>query len=411
MGVKTRLKNSPFSPLLVYLKYFINRYFIKKAFSSFQLSKDIKLEYIDDGITFFGYYNISPSNNEGDVLYLKVTQEDVRGSICEPAFIMLKKKDSSVVKIGETNSWNWQQGCFLQWHPLNRNQIIYNDYDAENDIYVSKIINKSGSVIKIYKMPVNNVSKCGKYALALNYDRLAKMRPDYGYFNRKEFVLPSDEEDGIWKINLTSGSIDLIITLDQLKKLKYVPSMDKAIHKVNHIDISPSGNRFMFLHRWIGANGRFMRLITANSDGSDIFILNGDVMTSHSCWLNDEEILSFCEYNGIRGYFKFIDKTNKAKLFSTQFPKIDGHPSKSPDGKYIVLDSYPDKSRFSSLYLYNIAKDKFYILGRFYQPLRYKKEIRIDLHPKWGADSTSIYFESGHKSCRKLYKLVLPAYL
>ncbi|MFW6046860.1 MAG: hypothetical protein ACOCP4_03610, partial [Candidatus Woesearchaeota archaeon] len=215
MSIKTKLKNSPLFTLLIYLRYFVKRYFIRREIRSFKLAKGIKLKAVDKGITFFGYYNISPSNSNGDILYLKVNQENVRGSLVEPASIMLKNANGAISKITETKAWNWQQGCMLQWHPSNNNQIIFNDYDAENDRYISKVIDSTGKVLKIYDKPVNNVSKTGRYALSLNYDRLAVMRPDYGYFNRNNSPLPDNKNDGIWHIDLNTGQTKLIITLDQ----------------------------------------------------------------------------------------------------------------------------------------------------------------------------------------------------
>lgn len=406
--IKKKLNNTKIGLLIIYLRYFIYRYFIKFRFKKYYLSDGISIEPIDnDGITFFGYYNISPQNNESDIIYLKVKNEMVRGSLCELASIMLKKKDGQITKISETKAWNWQQGCMLQWYPKGGDNIIFNDYDEQTDRYISKIIDKKGNVIKIYDMPINNVSSDGSFALTLNYDRLAKYRPDYGYFNRKNIILPSDNDDGIWFLNLLNGDIKLIITLEQLKNLNYFSTMNGAEHKVNHIDINSSGTRFMFLHRWVGSQGRFMRLVTANPDGSDLFILNGDVIASHSCWLNDIDILSFCEVNGERGYFTFRDKIDKSVLFSEKLPKVDGHPSISHDGKFILTDTYPEKSRFSSLFLYNTQNDNIDKLGVFYQPIEYNKEKRIDLHPKWGNSSSSIFFESGHKGKRKFYNISL----
>jgi len=407
MSIKTKIKNGPLFPLLIYLQYFIKRYFIRWEFRSFKLTKEIKLEAVDKGITFFGYYNISPSNSNGDILYLKVNQENVRGSLVEAASIMLKNANGTISKITETKAWNWQQGCMLQWHPSNNNQIIFNDYDAENDCYISKIIDTTGKVLKVYDKPVNNVSKTGTYALSLNYDRLAVMRPDYGYFNRNNPSLPDNKNDGIWHIDFNTDQIKLIITLDQLINLSWSPTMEGAMHKVNHIDINPLGTRFMFQHRWKGPKGRFMRLIIANPDGSNLKILNGDIMTSHSCWLNNSEILSFCNYNGKVGYFKFNIQTSEVQFFSDKMPMLDGHPSISPDGKWIVTDTYPDKARFSSLYLYNMGNDSIKKIGEFYQPLRYKKEMRIDLHPKWGAGGNEIIIESGHCGKRQLFAIKL----
>jgi hypothetical protein len=406
MSIKNKLKNSYVASVYIYLRYWVKRYIVNKSFASFILEKGVELKSVDkSGVNFFGYYNISPENMNGDIIYLKVNEEKIRGSLFEPASIMLKKKDGSISKIAKTNSWNWQQGCMLQWMPNNPNQILFNDYDTEKDCYISKIVDTTGKIIKIFDKPINSVSKTGNFALSLNYDRLAEMRPDYGYFNRSETSLPEDDEDGVWHINLLTGKIELIVSLEQLKNISFTDTMEKAMHKVNHIDINPSGNRFMFLHRWIGPQGRYMRLITANCDGSDMKILNGDKMTSHSCWLNDSEILSFCEVEDQIGYFYFKDRSDEVKLFSELMPKFDGHPSISPDKKHIILDTYPDLSRFSNLYLYNFQEDSIKTIGCFLQPLRYKKEIRVDLHPKWSNNGEGVYFESAHNKNRKLYKV------
>ena len=48
----------------------------------------------------------------------------------------------------------------------------------------------------------------------------------------------------------------------------------------------------MFLHRWIGPQGRFHRLMTANCrDGSDLFFLTGIELVSHNCWMTDSKKL------------------------------------------------------------------------------------------------------------------------
>lgn len=405
MNVRELIKRSPPYQVFVHLRYIFIRYVKNANFNSVQLYYDTKLEYVDKSICFFGYYNISPTNSNNDTLFLKVQEENVRGSQLEPASIMLRKNSGEIIDLPQTRAWNWQQGCMLQWVPGRDDRILFNDYEPETDRYVSKVINTSGQLLKIYPMPVNNVSKCGKFALSLNYDRLLKMRPDYAYFNRKNNTLPEDDQDGIWHLDLDSGHAKLIITLEDLKSLSYSSTMDRASHKVNHIDINPGGSRFMFLHRWVGPQGRFMRLVTANSDGSDLFILNGDIMTSHSCWLSDSEILSFCEYKGQRGYFKFVDKSASVISLRDKFPQVDGHPSLSPRGRWIITDTYPDKSRMSYLYLYDSREDRCARIGRFYQPLKYSGEMRIDAHPKWGADGKSIFFESGHSGKRRLYKI------
>lgn len=392
--------------LLVWIRYLIHRYLKDKQFKRTYIAKNFQLEVVDKNeVDFFGYYNISPENYQGDIIYLKVCKEEIRGSLSEPAAIMLKDRAGIVTKIAETKSWNWQQGCMLQWMPGSNEKIIFNDYDAVSSQYISKIIDKEGNIIQELELPVYSISKTGDYALSLNFSRLAAMRPDYGYFNIDYDELLEDDKDGIWYIDLKTSKTYLLLTLNQLKDLSYVETMEGAQHKVNHIDIAPDGQTFMFLHRWKGPQGRFMRLMTCNKDGNDLRILNGDIMTSHCCWLNSSEILAFCNYQGSVGYYKFNIHIKEAGLYSDLFPKIDGHPSISPDGKYVITDSYPNLSRFSSLYLYDIQKQEMKIAAKFYQPTIFKGEKRVDLHPKWGKDSHSIFLESGHNRTRRLWFL------
>lgn len=405
MPIKTIIKKTPLFDFLAYIRYLFSRYIKNFYYKSVILYFNNKLKSIDcESVNFFGYYNLSPQNKEGKIIYLRVSKELKRGCILESAEIMLEDQFNCKKQIGLTRAWNWQQGCMLQWLGPDFNKIIFNDY--ENGEYVSKVISNEENLLRIYSKPIYAVAKNGEFALTLSYERLTKIRPDYGYFNKPYDKLLPECEDGIWKLNLNNGQSDLIITLVDLKNLKFVNSMINAEHKVNHIDINSSSLRFMFLHRWVGPNGRFMRLITANIDGSDLYILNGDKMTSHCCWLNDHEIISFCFVEGIgNGYYKFLDKTNKVNLLSGELPKEDGHPSVSPKGNWLITDTYPNISCFSKLLLYDLVNNKKYELGMFYQPLKYNGEMRIDLHPKWSMDGKNIFFESGHSGRRQLNKL------
>lgn len=255
-------------------------------------------------------------------------------------------------------------------------------------------------------MSIFALSKQEDYALSLNFDRLAVIRPDYGYFCKKDKALPDDENDGIWKIDMRTLDTKLIITLEQLKKMRSDESMKDAKLIVNHIDISPDGSRFIFLHRWVGPKGRFMCLITADSDGKNLYILNGDKMTSHSWWVNDRTIISFCYTEKFdNAYVFFKDLTDNVTKVSDKLPTVDGHPSTTKDGQWLITDTYPDSARMSRLYLYNIPYDKIFFIGRFYQPLKYTGTNRIDFHPKWNMNEDAIYFESGHTGKRKLYSV------
>ena len=408
MNLKKKIQGTIFHKGYINTRYWLYRYVVDRLFLPYEYyqANPEDANSIDLGnTTFFGYYGLSPENNNNELIYCDL-QKKCSEKPCGGLAIRCRNAVNNQTIIASTTAWNWQQGCMLQWMPPNFENIIFNDYDEHNDRYISLIVDKNGDIVKKYPMPIYSISPKGDMALSLNFDRLAKMRPDYGYFQRKLEKLYPDDKDGIWHIDLLNGKTKLILSLDQLKHIDPTDTMVDAQHKVNHIDINPVGKRFMFLHRWIGPKGRFMRLITANCDGTELHILNGDQMTSHSCWLNEKEIISFCYIiNQGTGYFKIIDRIGNAKLLSEKLPKNDGHPSVSSDGKWLITDTYPDRSRMSWLILFNLQNDAMIKLGRFYQPLRYMGEKRIDLHPKWSIDNQSIFFESGHSGTRRLYSL------
>ena len=380
---------------LIYCRYLFKRYFVNKCHRNYYLSSNLFLQRVSqNNMTFFGYYNVSPENNEKKIVYC--SQDDTTQ-------VNLYIKDEHQDKIiGKTSSFNLQQGGMEQWGYTYTNNLYYNRFNKDSMSYQAVCHNIKTGNEQIYPLPIYSLSKQEDFYLSLNFERLAQMRPDYGYFCREVNELPDDSEDGIWRVDMESKKVRLIINLQQLKEINPDETMKGALHKVNHIDISPDGKRFMFLHRWVGPMGRYMRLITANSDGSGIYILNGDKMTSHSYWMDSNHIVSFCytaKYSN--AYVVFEDKTDNVKKLSDKLPTKDGHPSTF--GDWMITDTYPDLARSSNLLLYNMRTDDMIELGKFYQPLRYNGTERIDLHPKWNMDGSRIYFESGHNGMRNLY--------
>ena len=82
----------------------------------------------------------------------------------------------------------------------------------------------------------------------------------------------------------------------------------------------------------------------------------------------------------------------------------DGHASFSPDGKWIVCDTYPmGHERLSGLLLYNPSSDRKVLLGRFHSEPLFTGDIRCDLHPRWSPDGKTITFDAVHEGRRQIY--------
>ncbi len=78
----------------------------------------------------------------------------------------------------------------------------------------------------------------------------------------------------------------------------------------------------------------------------------------------------------------------------------DGHPSIALEGKWIVIDSYPDNEYNSHLYIYNFETKKVINIGKFRSNIRLHGYNRCDLHPRWSNLGDKVVIDSSHKGRR-----------
>jgi len=359
----------------------------------------------DDMEYFFGYYDKSPWDAT-DRYMLCIRVKDAHSSVApkEPAEIILidTQNNNSFKVLAITNSWNVQQGCMLQWlGPDYSSRIIYNDF--RNGQYCSVILKIGTGEEKIIPMPVYSVSLDGCFAISLDFSRLHRLRKGYGYFNLPEKTNGEKCPDKpcIWYVNLESGEVNSMLKYTDFASFEPRPEMENAEHKVNHIMLSPSGERFMVLHRWFCGSRKYTRLVTMNCDGSDMYNLSDDDMVSHCCWKNNTEILAYARKKvGGNGYYLMKDRSQQ---YEKLWPELssDGHPSYSPDGSFVVTDTYPDRQRLASVYLLN--GDEIRKLARVFAPFMYDNDVRCDLHPRWNRAGDKVCFDSVFDGHRGLY--------
>lgn len=362
---------------------------------------------------FFGYYDKSPWDASGQyMLCLRAedTWSDVSPRNRADILLIDTKNNNSVKKIAETNAWNVQQACMLQWLDNgNSKQIIYNDY--RNGSYVSIILDIESGVEKVISAPIYTVSRDGKIALTLDFSRLYNLRPGYGYYNVEEttkgIALP--DTSCICRIDLDTGLVIPVLKYTDFAGFNPRAEMLETgtVHKVNHLMLSPNGKRFMVLYRWFNGQRKYTRLVTCNIDGSDMYLLSDDDMVSHCYWKNDSEIIAYeNKQDGGPGYYLMKDKTQEYVHLWKRYTN-DGHPSYSPvDNTLVVTDSYPNRARIAEIKLIKDtdveAKDAR-VIARVFAPFRYDNDTRCDLHPRWSRDGKKICFDSVFEGHRGLY--------
>ena len=383
-----------------------NRDKVKAEGNLLRVSPDDEYEY------FYGYYDKSPWDaSDRYMICIKVKQAYKDVAPKEPGNVCLidTANGNKIIKIGTTHSWNVQQSCMAQWlGPDFKSKIIYNDY--RNGQYCSVVYNVAEmKEEKVFSIPVYDVAKDGSFALSLDFNRLHRMRPGYGYSNQPDRTrgILCPDKTCIWKLDLSTGKIDKLFKYTDLASFEPDVTMDGAEHKVNHLMISPNGKRFMVLHRWFCKGRKHTRLVTVNVDKSEMYNLSDDVFVSHSYWKNDDEILSFLRKKETGNhYYLMKDKTQEYRMLWPEL-NTDGHCSYSPDGHYIITDTYPNRKRIASVYLCTEDDNRSRRIARVYSPFKYDNDCRCDLHPRWNHKGDKICIDSVHEGKRGLYVIKL----
>ena len=372
-----------------------------------RLTPDDAFEY------FYGYYDKSPWDaTDRYVICIRVKQAYKSVAPKEPGTICLidTREGNKIIEIGVTHSWNVQQSCMAQWMgPDFKSRLIYNDF--RNGAYCSVIYNvEKKTEEKVLPLPVYDVSRDGSFALSLDFNRLHRMRPGYGYSNLPDHTkgILCPDECCIWKMDISNGMVEELFQYTDFSAFEPDETMNGAEHKVNHIMISPNGKRFMVLHRWFDKGRKHTRLITVNIDRSEMYNLSDDIFVSHCYWKNDNEILAFLRKRESGDhYYLMKDKTQFYKMLWPEL-NTDGHCSYNPDERYVITDTYPNRKRFASIYLCldDVGENGIYgKIARVYSPFKYDNDCRCDLHPRWNRKGDMICFDSVHEGKRELYSM------
>ncbi len=154
-------------------------------------------------------------------------------------------------RLTEGHAWNWQQGAMAQWHPSDPERLFVHN-DCRNGSFVGVVRDVEKGEQTVVERPLYALLPDGKTGFSLNFARLATHRPGYGYAGVKDGFAddPQPGQDGVWRVDLSSGNSELIVSLAELAARDPKPSMQGAWHYVNHIQPSRGGKRIAFFHIW-----------------------------------------------------------------------------------------------------------------------------------------------------------------
>ena len=354
---------------------------------------------------FFGYYDFSQFDNSEKRLLVHTVDKKAHTSKSKAEIGYFNIDNNKYTKITNTSAWSWQQGARLRWNPLDNNQILYNDV-SDNE-YCTKIWDiENNKCIKTFCAALYDIDPKMKYGLSLNFSRLQRLRPGYGY-NVLEDLTEGEQApkyDGIFYVDLDSNSKKLIISLHMLANM--MQDKEANEHYINHISIAPDGKHFIFFHIWTLKDSKAWktRLYVCEPTGRELKQLECVDRVSHYDWKNNNEIMVTCYDTNKNQYYCVYNIEDGTKtILKDKCLELDGHPSFMKQGKEFISDTYPKEHSLQTLYHYNLSTKVYTPLIRIHSDARYFDEKRCDLHPKVSKSEKYITVDSlFEQGCRKV---------
>lgn len=394
-----------------YLYYKANQYIKQNTSEEYHLKTDLNVITLDKSKqnTFFGFYDICPFNEDNNkVLFCRTninSRPRIKGDMID--LCVYDFDNDSVYHFGQTNTWNWQQSCRLQWLEDFDDKVVYNrEVDGNHGAVIQDVV--TGDITARFDSPLYDVSTNESIGLSIDFGRLDICQTDYGYLSDKSEgdLIPHPDNDGIHIIGLDSGNKDLLISFEEMAELTGVDK--KFIGYVMNLMFSPGGDKFCFLYRYHKQGTRHTQLLVSNISGDRIEILQSDHEASHPTWLDNEKLL--CTVNNKSGvkttdYNIYHVFDGPVDTLTHSLLNIDTHPSPHPNNPSIfVADSYPDEFGNRKLIWYDIKNNKYEELLSIFAFDR--GGVKRDLHARWDRNGDYICVDLPKRKNRKQFTLL-----
>ena len=388
---------------------------------------------------FFGFHDLTPWNEKTEEMICLRTEtpEDHVPIFGDEAEVVVINEASGVeTVVGSTFAWNWQKGARQRWLPsLGRRVVAYN---ASNESgFECRIVDLDTGTTRILPLPIYDFCPRAGFGLSLNFRKLVRCQPGYGYDHPlPETSLPAGQ-DGIFRVDLASGEVRLILSIaDFLHARNLDPDLGE--HYFTHLQISPDGKRCVFMHRcFLPSGGLVNHFVVANTDDSGFKVLLDDKM-SHFDWSDDEHAVVWCRVNNAirklkeskflalaRILYRLSRKIRinavRQGIYNESFQRInvttgesvplgkgtlteDGHPQVNPTNPDIwINDTYPNPSHIQTLMLYQVSRARRLDLLKLpTHPSIQETCWRCDFHPRWHPEGKRVCLDSAHLGRRQL---------
>lgn len=346
--------------------------------------------------SFFGYYDCSPFCPSDENVVAYISGNDNRKPASIHLYDIKTRKD---LIVGETNCWNWQQGCRLRWLPNDKNHILFNDFNGKS--YFSRIINTQGEAVDSYPWPLYDVDSAFTLGATTNFTKLGYLRPGYGY-TLTPLTKDSMEDAAISIVDLKTKEVVKTISYEQINNLFEEKVSDSDNYYVNHLSFSPDGSKLLFFIIKIDHGFHQASLCVYDIKTTKLVLLEAEMKVSHYVWEDNNTIICTAyDKNYKCRYYRYNCHSSKGVLIDIPELCQDGHPRMFKNGE-MLTDTYPDRNGYQKLFVVDLKSGATQIISLLFSTPLMAGEKRTDLHPRISQSGSYICVDSNNKGKRQL---------
>lgn len=354
---------------------------------------------------FFGYYDLRATQGERHLAH-RVHFMD-RLPVAEDTAQVGYLEGGRFVPFGETTAWNFQQGALLQYHPHLADTVFYNCFHEGRCCTVMH--NYITGEKRYTDRPAATLSPDGKWGLSINFGRIYNFRAGYGYAGLQDenAQINAPAEDGIFLTDLETGTSRLLVGYDRLAEICGYPAEQKIL--INHINFSPNSKQYVALLRNFpvpGIKGWRTTMLVGDLHGN-IRVVLGRTYVSHYIWADEKTLFAHCSAESMdkKSMYRICAVDGSYREYDMPLfhrgGETDLHCNISPDGNYIIGDTYP-RDGYRSIEAINLRTGACRTLLRAKTVIPGNPDIRCDLHNRFAFGGSMITYDTTQNGCRQI---------
>ena len=379
----------------------------------------------NDGFYLNSFYDVcpfSPSQRYLAVTHFPFQHRQPRvGETADVCIIDLENQ--TIETVYSTKGWGFQLGANLNWGQTDRH--LYTNDIIDGQAVCVRLDLQSGRT-KAFSGPMYHLAPDESSVVGFPLDLINATQQGYGvpvdWNNIPQLKEKVAADQGIWKTDLKTNRKILLKSIADL----YAHAQDKdmigdATFYMFHTKFNAQATRISQVFRgWVMEGGRKRykpMLFTFDPNGDNVQLAVRHKLWApgghHPNWHPDgDHIIMNCKPDGKNMRFcRFRYDGNAFHVISEKHPG-GGHPSVTPNGKYLVTDAYvgedivPDNKEVPIRLLDTISDEvavicHMYTLGR-------KDDIghgtlRLDPHPAWSRDYKKVCFNGAPQGKRQVF--------